>query len=88
MKLLFCFTCNDVVKLNLVDRTCSCGQTRGKYLDDKNAEIKGPGVLIALNNRTLEDAVRSYKKNPRLLPQPTFHAAFISEAAVHLKRVE
>lgn len=42
MKLLFCRSCVDVVKLQYHWRRCDCGQSGGRYLSDgAHAEIAG-----------------------------------------------
>ena len=58
MKLLMCGRCQDVFKLQLELRACACGRTRGRYLDDLNAEYAGDAALpIGFDNPSLVYAV-------------------------------
>ena len=41
MKLLYCEKCQDVVRLIEKERTCRCGLSGGRYIDDLNAEYWG-----------------------------------------------
>ena len=60
MKLLVCPKCNDVFNLQLsVEKTCSCGQTKGKYIDNLNAEYEG-GIPLGFNNSHFLDALRKH----------------------------
>jgi len=63
MKLLVCPKCNDVFNLQLsVEKTCSCGQTKGKYIDKINAEYEG-GIPIGFKNSNFLDALRKQHQN-------------------------
>ncbi len=68
MKLLYCRSCRDSLKLQQVTRTCRCGKSAGKMLSDahhaevwgRNAEVVGVGDLQltqALNSPELEPTV-------------------------------
>ena len=51
MKLLFCTKCTDI--FNLVEgreKSCSCGFTKGKYIDKLNAEYEGDPILLGLRS--------------------------------------
>jgi hypothetical protein len=51
MKLLFCTECSDVFNLVLgKEKSCSCGKTKGKYIDNLNAEYLGEGIPIGFRN--------------------------------------
>ena len=39
MKLIYCMGCNDVKNLTDVEKSCACGNVRGKYIDDVNVEV-------------------------------------------------
>ena len=41
MKLLLCTKCSDVFSLRHEQKTCSCGKTKGRYIDDTNAVYSG-----------------------------------------------
>lgn len=52
MKLLFCRECRDVINLLSEVKSCSCGKTSGKYLEDnEHAEYSGEfAVPFAIDN--------------------------------------
>ena len=51
MKLLFCTECSDVFNLSLdKEKSCSCGKTKGKYVDNLNAEYSGDGIPLGFRN--------------------------------------
>ena len=57
MKLIFCTSCHDIVKLHSEPRTCLCGKSGGRYVDELNAEIKGHAVPLGISNVTLVAAL-------------------------------
>ena len=58
MKLLFCNTCQDVVKLSKTTSTCRCGATGGHYKEDGiNAIYYGPAVPIGFINSEFVTAI-------------------------------
>jgi hypothetical protein len=64
MKLLFCKSCNDIVKLIETKRTCKCGKVGGKYTDDLNAVYFGEmAVPIGFANSTLVKAINNQPQN-------------------------
>lgn len=57
MKLLWCPKCKDV--FNLVGdrwKMCSCGQARGRYIDNVNAVYSG-GMPLGFNNYSFNPAI-------------------------------
>ena len=58
MKLLFCIKCSDIFSLTMEERTCKCGKSSGKYVDQINAEIKGDCMSIGFANQSFLDALR------------------------------
>lgn len=68
-------------------RACLCGKVKGKTVETEKSEFSGPGCLIDMTSQSFLDAVRSYKNNPLREPQPSFHVAFLSEAARTVKRL-
>ena len=59
MKLIFCPECQDVVKLQRVYRTCSCGSSGGMYRSDGlNAIISGKTIPIGIANKSLAEAIK------------------------------
>ena len=62
MKLIFCPYCEDVVKLTRYDRSCICGASGGKYLEDGlHAEIRGKAVPVGIDNRSFVEALKLYE---------------------------
>ena len=57
MKPIFCKECGDVVRLVKDLRTCQCGKSQGRYVDDLNAVIGGPCVPLGISNTSLTDAI-------------------------------
>lgn len=60
MKLLFCKHCTDIIKLTDFPRSCMCGKVSGYYTDNFNAEYRGDGIPIGIDNGMFGDAVRHY----------------------------
>ena len=58
MKLLFCPECKDVFNLTFKNKSCSCGKTYGKYVDDLNAEISKDSIPLGFANSSFLFAVR------------------------------
>lgn len=62
MKLLYCTDCSSVFNLDLFEKACVCGKTKGKYFGDAiNAEYSGPCFPLGFNN---------YSFGPALQKQP------------------
>ena len=59
MKLLFCYYCHDVFKLDQDERTCKCGQVTGRYIDNTYAETNGKGISLAIGNGSLMSAIHN-----------------------------
>ncbi|WP_250628382.1 hypothetical protein [Pinirhizobacter soli] len=60
MKLILCPSCEDVFKLALDIRRCTCGKSWGRYLAGGiDAEISATAVPIGFANSTLLRAIRS-----------------------------
>ena len=45
MKLLLCLDCDDIFNLGYELKTCSCGTTKGKYTDERNAIYCGVNAI-------------------------------------------
>lgn len=58
MKLLLCLKCSDVFSLNFKEKTCGCGETKGRYIDELNAEISGNCEPIGFANNSFIDALK------------------------------
>ena len=58
MKLLYCNTCRDIVKLSRTTRTCQCGVTGGHYkTDGLNAVYYGPAIPLGFANDSFSEAL-------------------------------
>lgn len=57
MKLVFCTECSDIFSLSLNVRSCRCGRVKGRYLDERHAEVNGRGFSIAIDNVSLFKAI-------------------------------
>ena len=58
MKLLYCNTCRDIVKLSRTTRTCQCGATGGHYKQDGlNAVYYGPAIPLGFANGSFHEAL-------------------------------
>jgi hypothetical protein len=100
MKLIFCEKCHDLVTLRKnVDRTCECGESGGKSVDDLNAEIWGPCYKIGFANHSFTAAIiaqrlsgDSIEKMQYGIASVTkgrdFEAFIIPESAKTMKRVD
>ena len=68
MKLVYCNTCRDIVKLSRTTRTCHCGATGGHYREDGlNAIYYGPAIPLGFANSSFREARDS---------QPEFGAGY------------
>ena len=60
MKLLYCNTCRDIVKISYATRTCQCGATGGHYKQDGlNAVYYGPAIPLGFANSSFHEALDS-----------------------------
>ena len=100
MKLILCEKCCDVVSLRLgVDRSCECGESGGRYVDNLNAEVWGPCFKLGFANSTLVSALRLQKHSGDSAEKMRyasgvvtkgrdFQAFVIPESASTMKRVD
>lgn len=100
MKLILCEKCSDVVCLKLgIDRSCACGESGGRYVDNLNAEVWGPCFKLGFANMSLVSALRAQKfdGDPKdvmlyggkyVTKGRDFQAFVIPESAETMKRVE
>jgi len=64
MKLIFCPTCWDVIKLRNEKVSCECGKSTGFYLEDGlHAEIGGEAIPIGFLNKSFVDAIQDRPQN-------------------------
>ena len=64
MKLLLCPDCGDIFNIKEVEKTCTCGLTRGHYVDNLNAIYSG-GIPLGFANSTFLKAVREQPQSGR-----------------------
>ena len=65
MKLMLCRHCGDVVKMRAEARTCICGRSKGRYLEDNATVEQTEGSLsLALHNYDLRTAVEAFDESP------------------------
>lgn len=58
MKLLVCVECGDIFNLTEREKVCGCGKSKGRYVDNLNAEISGTCEPIGFANNSFG---RSYR---------------------------
>jgi hypothetical protein len=79
MKLMICRECGDVVLMRLEERSCVCGKSRGRYLEDRSTVEQTAGTLsIALDNRGLHEAVAVFDQAPDLWHPLMMFRAFLN----------
>ncbi len=63
MKLLFCKTCGDVVKLRKSPTLCECGASQGRYEEDgHHAVVYGENArVIGMDNHDVGRALRAHE---------------------------
>jgi hypothetical protein len=64
MKLLFCAECTDLVRLFGGRRSCRCGASAGRYLDEAQVEVSGPAVVLGVGNDDFQAAYRRLAEDP------------------------
>jgi len=57
MKLLMCDRCGDVFNLKMELKSCGCGRTKGRYVNNEEAVVNGEGISLALGNGSLQEAM-------------------------------
>lgn len=74
MKLIFCPSCQDLVKLQRSKRTCHCGKSWGEYTDHIKAQIGGLSIAVGIDNKTFAGAVRERNQSTGPLSAFEFEA--------------
>lgn len=86
MKLIFCASCRDIVKLRLgTYRTCFCGESGGRYIDRVNAHIGGKAIPLGIRNDEFYAAIRN---QPREGAGEEFCAFVIAEECPTIEVVQ
>jgi hypothetical protein len=64
MKLLFCEYCHDIFKPGPDTlRTCACGRVKGRYINNKEAEVSAEAISIAIDNYSLAQAIADMRRH-------------------------
>ena len=64
MKLLFCEYCHDVFKLGSDQlRSCECGRVKGRYINDREAEVSPGAISLVISNKSLEQAIADMRRH-------------------------
>jgi len=61
MKLFYCPLCGDIVRMQLEERTCKCGESKGKYTDNINSVVSEGAIPMGIDNNTLIEASRRWQ---------------------------
>ena len=86
MKLIFCQECQDVIKLLSAERSCSCGNSGGRYLEDLiTAEIWGAAVPIKIENDDFLGALPRTREGAEPAER-RFEASIFSEQTSEITR--
>ena len=95
MKLLYCYKCGDIFNLTFKEKSCGCGETKGQYIDELNAQISGQCQPLGIANESFKSAhtVQKIRDNPQnpgkeFCQGVEFVAFFIPAVATSIKRVE
>lgn len=61
MKLLYCKSCGDIFSLGYREKSCSCGNTKGKYFEDGlHAVYSGDqSIPLGISNPSFHDALHN-----------------------------
>lgn len=88
MKLILCTECQDVVKMSVVNwRTCMCGKSAGRYLEDEDsAEIYGSAIAIGMLNSSIVSAIHN-RFYYRIAPELANIKAFVFDSDYHKIKV-
>ncbi len=63
MKLIYCISCGDIFSLDLHTKTCKCGKSFGKYINNIYAVVNGEGISLAISNSSLRNTVGSLQQD-------------------------
>lgn len=61
MKLIFCRSCSDLIRLreSIFEQWCKCGASSGRYIDHINAIYSGEAIPLGLLNNELVAAIEN-----------------------------
>jgi hypothetical protein len=57
VKLLLCTKCNTIFNLKHELKSCLCGEVKGRYINNVDAEVNGKGYSLAIGNGSLWNAI-------------------------------
>lgn len=78
MKLIYCRSCKDIVRIYRDRRSRRCGKSWGQYLlDGLHATYGGEAVPVGINNTQFHSAVRLHDEHPGGEPEGMDFAAFV-----------
>jgi hypothetical protein len=64
MKLLLCLDCDDIFNIGYEIKSCNCGATKGKYIDQQNAIYSGVNAIpLGFANNSFANAIRNQSVN-------------------------
>ena len=95
MKLLYCLNCGDLFNLAMKEKSCGCGKTKGRYVDNLNAQYEGKTQPVGISNGSFrhafiiqqeEDKVKKAKNE--CCKGVEFTAFFIPKAATSLEKID
>ncbi|MDH5598970.1 MAG: hypothetical protein OEY34_07590 [Cyclobacteriaceae bacterium] len=91
MKLIQCNVCHDIFNLSYELKSCSCGESGGKYTNILYAEISGNCEIIGFDNNKFYRAIYANNKAKEmgydLETGIRFEAFIIPENAKTIKRL-
>ena len=77
MKLLLCLKCNDIFNLSMKEKSCSCGNASGAYMDNLNATYTGDHVIpLCISNPSIRDTILEQRVNDATKPEEFYGARF------------
>ena len=95
MKLHMCLECMDVFSLSHKEKVCGCGNTKGRYIDNLNAEYSGNAQPIGFANGSFRQSFQLQKiedKTPKRKNEcckgVEFTAFFIPKSATSLTKTD
>jgi len=89
MKLLFCKTCEDIVKLSKATKTCQCGECGGHYeADGINAVYYGKAMPLGFANSTFVDAMSKQPEYGKGIHYTSFVIPKVCPTMVHVDYME
>ena len=86
MKLIFCPSCHDIVRLFRSQRSCKCGDSWGQYTDHIKANVGGLAIPVGVDNKTFARAVRTRGTTPSAHSELNFDAFVFGNPTKNITR--